>query len=442
MATYKIEFRQPDKNKLCRIKLRVTINRVHKRFDISKNPISWHRNYIDEKKGRVKKWDSPLVTMTHDDLNELIEKKLGLLREGIRRLNQRDKKITFLEIENILALETGSKLDIQFVINYEAKRCEAQEVSKSVERVMKNSLKRLENFNPKINFSQLSEEKLMDFKIYLLQKGYKNNTIRQTFVNLKKAGNLAYKKGNFPVHPDLADFSLNIRAENSKIALSEAEVLELIKLLETNKLKENEAFALYDFLYSTFTSLRLSDVKQTKKENKVDFINNTLTYVPFKTRRQKPDPIKIPITETALKFFQTKVQYSDSWLSRLLKRCMKKAGINKDVTFHTARHTYATIFRDKGGTVDVLMRLMGHSDIKTTMGYYSLSDSKIKSEAQIMNIKVAKSNTMTEPEIQAKIETLQKIEKELPDITLIQENHIQKEIAKLNQEMFEILSKK
>ena len=48
-----------------------------------------------------------------------------------------------------------------------------------------------------------------------------------------------------------------------------------------------------------------------------------------------------------------------------------KAGVNKDITPHTARHTFATSFAMEGGNPIVLQELMGHSDFKATKVYIS-----------------------------------------------------------------------
>ena len=64
-----------------------------------------------------------------------------------------------------------------------------------------------------------------------------------------------------------------------------------------------------------------------------------------------------------------------------MKVCAQQIGLKKRLTFHTARHTYATGFLNAGGKVEVLQRIMGHTDIKTTMVYVHISRERLKEEA-------------------------------------------------------------
>jgi site-specific recombinase XerD len=48
---------------------------------------------------------------------------------------------------------------------------------------------------------------------------------------------------------------------------------------------------------------------------------------------------------------------------------MKFLGINKKISFHVARHTFATLFLKMGGKIQNLQQLLGHSSISTTMIY-------------------------------------------------------------------------
>lgn len=55
----------------------------------------------------------------------------------------------------------------------------------------------------------------------------------------------------------------------------------------------------------------------------------------------------------------------------------KKAGINKHVTVHTLRHTFATEYLDSGGRIEDLQQILGHADLKTTMIYLHFSNERL-----------------------------------------------------------------
>ena len=60
--------------------------------------------------------------------------------------------------------------------------------------------------------------------------------------------------------------------------------------------------------------------------------------------------------------------------NRMLKEIAVLAGINKPITFHTARHTFATISITLGIPIEVISKLLGHTSISTTQIYARIVD--------------------------------------------------------------------
>jgi len=58
----------------------------------------------------------------------------------------------------------------------------------------------------------------------------------------------------------------------------------------------------------------------------------------------------------------------------MVKRYSKKAGINKNISPHTLRHTFATEFYRQTKDIETLRRILGHSDISTTTIYITLAN--------------------------------------------------------------------
>jgi site-specific recombinase XerD len=78
-------------------------------------------------------------------------------------------------------------------------------------------------------------------------------------------------------------------------------------------------------------------------------------------------------------------KFADQHINDELKKIMKILKIQKNVTFHVARHTFATSFLRAGGNVEKLQLLLGHSDIKQTMIYAHIVQSDANSEIFLLD---------------------------------------------------------
>lgn len=59
---------------------------------------------------------------------------------------------------------------------------------------------------------------------------------------------------------------------------------------------------------------------------------------------------------------------------------MKQVGIKKNITFHCARHTFATLLIYRGVSITTIQKLLGHKSVKTTQVYSAVTDLTIEKE--------------------------------------------------------------
>lgn len=132
------------------------------------------------------------------------------------------------------------------------------------------------------------------------------------------------------------------------------------------------------FLFSCFTGLRLSDIRALEWKN----IQEGNIRLRMKKTGQE---ILIPLSIEARKCLPPKeggkvFPNLGANTTAKVTRWASRSGILKKVTFHTARHSFATLLLTFGADIYTVSRLLGHSDLKTTQIYAHLVDSK-KSEA-------------------------------------------------------------
>ncbi|WP_278035921.1 tyrosine-type recombinase/integrase [Flavobacterium nitratireducens] len=78
-------------------------------------------------------------------------------------------------------------------------------------------------------------------------------------------------------------------------------------------------------------------------------------------------------------------KYADQHINDELKKIMLILKIHKKVTFHVARHTFATSFLRAGGQVEKLQKLLGHSDISQTMIYVHIVQADANKEVFLLD---------------------------------------------------------
>lgn len=80
-------------------------------------------------------------------------------------------------------------------------------------------------------------------------------------------------------------------------------------------------------------------------------------------------------------------KYTSSSINKILKRARKKAGITKRVTFHTLRHSFATHLLEQGTNLQIIQRLLGHSNISTTNQYLHVRQYTLDKVVSPMDVK-------------------------------------------------------
>jgi len=136
-------------------------------------------------------------------------------------------------------------------------------------------------------------------------------------------------------------------------------------------------------LFSALTGLGFSDINSLDwselRGSKGDY------YIQFSTDKTE-SAVFLPISDQAYAFLGEKAEgkvfkgLKYYLVDTILPDWLLKAGINKHITFHCFRHTFATLRLLLGTDIVTVSKLLGHRDIKTTMIYVKIVD-KLKRDA-------------------------------------------------------------
>ncbi|WP_317127600.1 site-specific integrase [Mucilaginibacter kameinonensis] len=155
------------------------------------------------------------------------------------------------------------------------------------------------------------------------------------------------------------------------------------------------------FLFSCFTGLAYADVKKLKRsELNVGLDKQQWIF----TSRQKTDsPSRIPLLPIALKILS---KYEDNAeclhkdrllpvlsnqkMNSYLKEIADLCGIKKELTYHIARHTFATsVTLANGVSIESVSKMLGHKNIRTTQHYAKILDARVSEDMEILRSKLA-----------------------------------------------------
>lgn len=198
-------------------------------------------------------------------------------------------------------------------------------------------------------------------------KGYADNTILTKTNVLKTILHKAKLDGIITMVPDFSGLvPSKVAAERSFLTIDE------IRALVDTPCEPRIA---YPFLFSCFTGLRLSDVRNLKWS---DIRNGVIFLRQHKTK----EFVQVPVGKNAQKFLREndseKVFHDfptcEAWHNDKIREWAAKAGIKKRISFHVARHTFATLTLANGADLFTVSKLLGHTKITTTQIYAKVLD--------------------------------------------------------------------
>lgn len=141
------------------------------------------------------------------------------------------------------------------------------------------------------------------------------------------------------------------------------------------------------FIFSLYTGIRYCDVKDLAFKN-IDRENRLLSFEQNKTKgHSKYSGVTIPLNDGLLSLIGNGEDYellfklpSHTGCLKSLKSWTKKAGINKHITWHCGRHSFAVNILNNGANIKTVASLLGHSGLQHTEKYTRAID-KLKEDA-------------------------------------------------------------
>ncbi|MBS3992220.1 MAG: site-specific integrase, partial [Bacteroidetes bacterium] len=276
-----------------------------------------------------------------------------------------------------------------------------QEFAKSTHKRYETSLKHTQDFLLwKFKASDIELEKIdhafiCDYEFYLRSvRKCGNNSAVKYIKNFKKIVRLCLANGWISLDP-FANYKSKVK-EVERVYLTQEE---LQKIMDKKIIGDRLGIVRDLFLFSCFTGLAYIDLKNLTPNHISKGIDGDLWIF---TNRQKTESASkiplLPIPKGIINKYQDHPQCeiqgkllpvpSNQKMNAYLKEIADISQINKELTFHIARHTFATtVTLTNGVPIESVSKMLGHKNLRTTQHYAKVLDKKVSEDMNILRQK-------------------------------------------------------
>ncbi len=323
-------------------------------------------------------WDSYHSKIIHhpqaEELNRMLEEFLLELQWEELKYWKRGITVSLSAFRNLRIQSQAEKITFfRFGRNWVEQSSRKENTKKN----LLTTLDLLNHFYPSIDFADITYSFLQEFENFMRQRMYETNTIAKHLRQLRTFVNEAIKRGYMMAeHYPFKNYQ--IKTTQSKHTFLLPEEIRKLEQLDLSLVSESLVHSLKAFLFCCYTGIRYSDFIHLDEKNIVKVKGQKwLMFKTVKTNTEVSIPLYLLFQGKALLILQEykhSLHYffhlkSNSSVNKDLKRIGVMAKIDKHFSFHTARHTNATLLIYNGAQITTVQKLLGHQSVKTTQGY-------------------------------------------------------------------------
>lgn len=352
--------------------------------------ISVKTNNFDQVAGKIKTGEK-----NHKDYNLVIEKVRSRINDIMVRYRLEKKVLTKDLFQKEYNRPDDFKTFYDFFRHYTKEH--PNEIEPTTLDVHIDAINKLKTYSPNLQLVEITEDFIEEYKVYLKKKlKNRDSTINKNLACIKKYVRKAIKAGYISQNP-FENIKISRRLIGKFSFLTDEELQIFIDLYKNKKLTPSQQKILQFFLFLCFSSLHISDAKALRIEQ---LGTKTFTYFRIKNRNSKPEPIVVPISQPLKKLLKDIIGkrrfglvfeslIADQKINEGIKRIAKDAGIMKELSCKSGRHTFATIFLKNTKDLVTLKEILGHSDYRETLIYaHVLEESKLEGIKSFNSFKI------------------------------------------------------
>ncbi|MFI3320397.1 MAG: site-specific integrase [Rikenellaceae bacterium] len=370
------------------IMIRVTVNSIRVQFS-SKIDVEPHLWSVDTSRVIGKSAEAKRI---NEDLDRI---KLALSNH-YRDIADREVTVTAEKVRNAFLGVTTKGETILQIFDKHIDDCEKLVgISKSKSTLQKYRVTRKRVFEfishrykvSDMNIKEVSHMFISDLEQYLLVKAECNQNTTAKFLQFFKRIIIIARNNGWLHHDPFANYKIKVKSVDRGFLDKE----EIAAIAQKEFISERLDQVRDLFLFSCFCGLAYIDIKNLTAENIRKSFDGNMWII---TKRQKCDtPVNVPllaIPTMILEKYKGKLPkgrilpvISNQKTNQYLKEIADVCGIKKNLTFHLARHTFATTTTlSKGIPIETVSKMLGHTNIKTTQIYARITNDKISRDME------------------------------------------------------------
>ncbi|WP_428908996.1 site-specific tyrosine recombinase XerD [Niallia sp. Krafla_26] len=262
-------------------------------------------------------------------------------------------------------------------------------------RDLKSYTKYLTSVKKLRNFTEVQRVHITGFLGYLQEQGKSSRTIARHIASIRAMH-------QFLLREQLSDHDPSVLIQPPQLERSIPKVMsveEVETLLSSPNTSDHYGLrdkAMLELLYATgirvseLISLQVTDVHlmlgfvrctgKNHKERIIPIGKTAIQALKEYLEKGRPDFISPKVQDDSLFLNHHGKQLSRQGFWKILKRLALEAGISKDLTPHTLRHSFATHLLQNGADIRAVQEMLGHVDLSTTQVYTNVSKTRLKDE--------------------------------------------------------------
>lgn len=320
------------------------------------------------------------------ELNDLLNAIVRKVTVYLRECHEKNREFSAEELSSMLSV--GDKKEIPFIDFVEDRvenRPDIKEGTRKHHRVLVDALR---EYGKMASFSDLTKANILEFYEHIQKRGIRQTTVYNYMKNLKVYVNQAIDRGFLDKDP-----FCGIRLDRGKNAMRQYLTEEELGKLVRAKITVSPVAKARDlFVWQCYTGMAYADMMAFDYDK--DVVERDGRFVVINRRKKSDGDFYLVLMKPALAILEKygyKLPYMENQpYNDYIKVAVATAGINKSISSHSGRHTFAIMALNNGISMEVVAKILGHADIRTTKVYAKILNTSVDNAFDVLEAKITK----------------------------------------------------